>query len=158
MSLVDLGVWTLRFFGLLYFLFGLWGAWAAWRWSWLDGAAAKLHRMAEEIAAESGEKLPPGRYDPPDPHRSIWIVSGALIVAAAGAMMLIAHRLAVPLLALIILHQLLYFIRQRRRELAAVTRGAAEDARPARATVNGFFAGLLMAVLAAWLYWQGALI
>jgi hypothetical protein len=62
------------------------------------------------------------------------------------------------LLSLIIVHQLLYFVRQRRRELAAASPEQALEARPDNATINGFFAALVMAVMAAWLYHQGALI
>jgi hypothetical protein len=47
---------------------------------------------------------------------------------------------------------MLYFVRQRRRELAAGSDAdAADEARPARSTINAFFFSLVMAVLAAWL-------
>ncbi len=55
-----------------------------------------------------------------------------------------------------IVHQLLYFIRQRRRELSATVLNADGEC-PSRETINAFFFSLIMAVLAGWLYWRGAL-
>jgi hypothetical protein len=51
---------------------------------------------------------------------------------------------------------MLYFIRQRRRELRASVEDAPGE-RPSRQTINAFFFSLIVAVLAGWLYWRGAL-
>ena len=68
------------------------------------------------------------------------------------------QAVALWLLAAIIIHQLMYFIRQHRRERAAVSAEAKHEARVNRRTINGFYSALIMAVLAAWLYHQDALI
>jgi hypothetical protein len=149
-SLVAASAWILRAAGALYLVGGLWGARQAWFWARMDGDMARLARLVGGAEAQ----------DPADADaaRHWWLFVGSLMTAAAGAAMLFAHRAAVPLLAAIIIHQLLYFTRQRRRERAARSAASAEEARPARATINAFYGALLMVVLAAWLSSVGALI
>lgn len=151
MIAAEILVWLLRLFGVLYLLGGLWGARLFWFWARLGPQLNQLSQMAEEAPDRDAPPIEP------DNARNWWLFAGALLMAAAGAAMSLAHALAVPLLAAVIVHQLLYFIRQRRRELAASSAVEAAEARPARATINGFFSGLVMAVLAAWLYSVGAL-
>ncbi|MGE0596918.1 MAG: hypothetical protein AB7P07_11150 [Hyphomonadaceae bacterium] len=154
MIAAELLVWVLRFFGALYLVGGLWGARQFWFWARMGPSLNELSRIADGLG-EPGAT--PQKPIEPDNARNWWLLLGALLTAASGAAMLLAHALSVPLLSAVIVHQLFYFIRQRRRELAAATAEDAEEARPAPATVNGFFSGLVMAVLAAWLYSAGAL-
>lgn len=154
--IVEIATWMLRVFGALYLIAGLIAARQMYFWARIAPSMNEFARVAEEFKADVEERAP----QPPlkeDGGRSWWIFAGALLLAIAGVAMLLAHWSAVPLLAAIIVHQLLYFIRQRRRELRASTPDAAEEARPNRATINGFFGGLIMAVLAAWLYYEDAL-
>lgn len=147
----DIGVWVLRGFGALWVLGALFGLRQAWFGSKIDKAIEKL----EQMAAEFGE-APPAR-EPEDRGREAWMIAGLVLLFAAGVAMALAHRLAVPLLAALIVQQLGYFIRQRRRELKAETAEEAAQARPERTTVNGFFTSLIMATLAAWLFHEGKL-
>jgi hypothetical protein len=155
--LVETLTWVLRGFGLLYIVGGLIGARQSWFGAQITPSMNKLMRVTEEFSAET-EGRAPRPIAEEDRGRPWWLFTGSLLLIAAGAAMLLAHALAVLLLALIIVHQLFYFVRQRRRELAAASPEQALDARPNRATINGFFAALLMAVIAAWLYHEGALI
>ncbi len=137
-------MWVLRGFGALYLLGGVQGARDAWFWArrhaTIDAMFAPARR-AEDTA------LPRA-----DTGRSWWLFTGAVLTAAAGLAMLAAHALAGPLLAAIVIHQLLYFMRQRRRELRAKSDAEASDARPAPDTVNGYFIVVCLALLTAWLY------
>jgi hypothetical protein len=157
-SLADLLVWVLRAFGALYLIGGLWMARQMWFWARLSPDMRRLGQALESLSADmGGENAEVRELAETDRGQVWWLFVGALITAMAGAAMLLAHRSAVPLLAAIILHQMLYFVRQRRRELAAKTPEAAAEARPDPSTVNGFFSALVMAVLAAWLLHEGAL-
>ncbi len=152
----DLAVWVLRGFGVLYVLGGLFGA----RAFWLTGRhEAELDVMLDTLdainAENEGAPAPPKRET--DLGRQYWLLAGSLLLIPAGAAMALAHRLAVPLLAVVIVQQLFYFMRQRRRELAAANAEHADEARPAPATVNGFYSCLGVTLLAAWLSWRGAL-
>lgn len=151
MSAADFLVWVLRAFGALYLIGGIWGARQAWFWARMGPDLNRLSAIADELTETKGKPIDP------DIARNWWVFSGAVLLIFAGAAMLLAHASAVLLLSAIIVHQMLYFLRQRRRELAAPSPEDAEEARPQRATVNGFFSGLVMAVLAAWLYYEGAL-
>jgi hypothetical protein len=155
--LVETLTWVLRGFGLLYLIGGFVGARQAWFWARITPSMNKFMRVAEDFKAEV-EGREPKPVTEEDRARPWWLFTGALLLMAAGAAMLIGHALSVPLLAAIIVYQLLYFVRQRRRELAATSPGEASEARPDSATINGFFAALPMAVVAAWLYHEGALI
>lgn len=158
MIFIDAATWVLRIFGALYLIGGLWMARQMWFWARISPSMSEFGEAARQFSEEFGENNDAARdLAESDNARPWWLFAGAVITAAAGAAMLLAHRLAVPLLAAIIIHQLLYFVRQRRRELAAKTPDAAAEARVETATVNGFFAALIMAVLAAWLYHEGAL-
>lgn len=157
MTLADILIWVLRAFGALYLVGGIFLIRMTWFWARLGPDMDRLAKTIEEFSAEVEGRAPKPPEDE-DRGREWWLFAGAVTTALAGAAMLIGHRLAVPALALIIVHQLLYFIRQRRRELRAATPEAAAEARPTPQTINGFFSALLMAVLAAWLYAQGALI
>jgi hypothetical protein len=155
--IVEIATWVLRVFGALYLIAGLIAARQMYFWARIAPSINEFARVAEEFTAdvEGREPRPPALNE--DGGRSWWLFAGSLLLAIAGVAMLLPHWSAVPLLAAIIVHQLVYFIRQRRRELKAATPDAAVEARPNRATINGFFGGLIMAVLAAWLYYEGAL-
>lgn len=159
MTLTALLVWVLRLFGALYLVGGLIMARQMWFWARITPTMDKFIRTADAFNAEFGEgqSTPPERKLDEDHGRPWWLFAGGLLTTAAGAAMLLAHASAPIFLALIIVHQLLYFVRQRRRELAASNADSADEARPNRATINGFFAALLMAVLSAWLGYEGAL-
>lgn len=157
MILVDVLTWVLRGFGLLYLIGGIVGARQFWFWAQITPSMNKLIRMTEEFSAET-EGRAPNVVAEDDRGRPWWLFTGAVLLAVTGAAMVLAHWLSVVLLSLIIVHQLFYFVRQRRRELAATSPEQALDARPTRATINGFFAVLVLAVMAAWLYHEGALI
>lgn len=159
MSLADVLIWVLRAFGALYLIGGLFLARQMWFWARIGPSMNELSRTIAAFQAEmEPEKPKPAPAVTDDVSRSWWLFAGGLITAAAGAAMLIGHRAAIALLALLVAQQMLYFIRQRRVELRAATRDDAEEARPTQATINGFATALLLAVLAAWLGWQGALI
>lgn len=154
--IVELASWVLRGFGVLYVVGGVFGV----RAFWLSGRhEAELDFMLDSLdalnAENEGAPAPPKRET--DLGRQYWLLAGSLLLIPAGVAMALAHSWAVPLLAAIIVQQLFYFIRQRRRELAAQWPEHAEEARPTRATVNGFYSCLGLTVLAAWLYWRGAL-
>jgi hypothetical protein len=155
---IDVLTWCLRLFGVGYFVGGVWMARQMWFWARITPSMNKLTQTIEEFNAETEGRAPRAAPLDEDVNRSWWLFAGAVITAAAGFAMIFAHRLAVPLLAAIIVHQMLYFIRQRRRERAAISAEAKHEARVNRATINGFFGALVMAVLAAWLYYQDALI
>ncbi len=158
MNFIDVLVWVLRGFGALYLVFGLWMARQMWFWARMSPDMARLGQALSELSADFGEENQAAAdLSETDRARPWWLFVGAALTAAAGAAMLLAHRLAVVLLAAIVVHQLFYFVRQRRRELAARTAAAAAAARIEVSTVNGFFALLVIAVLASWLYAQGAL-
>lgn len=157
MTLADILVWVLRGFGALYLVGGVMLMRTAWFWARLEPDMDRLLQTIEEFSAENEGRAPKVEEES-DRGRQWWIFAGAVLTALAGAAMLIGHRLAVVALAVVIAHQLVYFVRQRRRELRAKTPEAALEARPTPQTINGFFSALLMAVLAAWLYAQGALI
>jgi hypothetical protein len=148
----DIGVWILRGFGALWIFGALFGLRQLWFGSKIDQAIEKLEQMAREF----GETPPP--REPEDKGREAWMIAGLVLLFAAGVAMVLAHRLAVPLLATLIIQQLGYFIRQRRRELRAKTPEEAAEARPERTTVNGFITSLLMATLAAWLFYEDRLL
>lgn len=92
-----------------------------------------------------------------DPGRDRWMMAGGAATTLAGVTMLAGTRWALLAIALVVIHQLAYFIRQRRRELAAKSADDAEEARPARTTINAFFFSLVVAVLAGWLNYVGKL-
>lgn len=159
MSFLEGLVWVLRVFGALYVVAGLFMARQMWFWARISPDMARLGEIAQELSADVGEKNEAARdLAETDRGRPWWLFVGALLMAVAGAAMVVGHRIAVVLLAAIIVHQLFYFVRQRRRELGARTPAAAAEARVERSTINGFFMLLLVTVLAAWLYYEGALI
>ena len=153
MTFADIAVWILRAFGVLWTV----GALALLRQLYFNSKLDPMIEALDRMSAESGgeERAPP---EPDDKGREHWMLAGALLTLAAGVAMIIAHRVAVAILAALIIQQVLYFIRQRRRELIARTPAQAEHERPTKETVNGFYTSLGMAALAAWLYGAGALI
>lgn len=157
MSLPEGLAWVLRAFGALYvvgavFLFRLL------RFdSFLDKALREIEEVSDAVAREAGEPAPARPRVPEDRARNVWLAAGGALTLAAGVAMLLASRFAVPLLALLVVQQLFYFMRQRRRELRAATPEEALDARPTAQTRSGFYYSLVLTVLAAWLGWQGAL-
>ena len=147
-------LWVLRLFGALYLVGGIMGARQAWFWARLEPDMQRVTKMLENWDGDNS------RYpdaDEVDNGRNWWLFAGCVLTAMAGLAMLLGHAASVGLLAAVIVHQLFYFVRQRRRELAAKTPADAEEARPQRSTINGFFGALIMAVLAAWLFHEGAL-
>lgn len=127
-----------------------------WFWGRLEPQMDQLLDMMDALDADAkGQTQPAPRVT--DMGRNWWLLSGAVLLVIAGAVMALAHRAAVPLLAAIILHQMFYFVRQRRRELDAPNAEQAEEARPQQSTINAFFTALGVTVLAAWLFAQGAL-
>ena len=153
MTFADIAVWILRAFGVLWTIGALFLLRQLYFNSKLDPMIDALEKMTAEFSGDEG--APP---EPDDKGREHWMLAGALLTLASGVAMLIAHRAAVPILAALIIQQVLYFIRQRRRELVAKTAAQAEHERPTKETVNGFYTSLGMAALAAWLYSEGALI
>ncbi|HWA21856.1 MAG TPA: hypothetical protein VG735_05615 [Caulobacterales bacterium] len=151
MSAEAAGLILLRIVGVLWIVGGGFLLHRLWLNSRLDPMIEKLDRMAREMGApDSGKPLDI------DNNRERWMAVGAIFLMLAGIAMGLGHRAAIPLLAAVIMHQLLYFIRQRRREL----RVSVEDApgeQPSRQTINAFFFSLIVVVLAGWLYWRGAL-
>lgn len=117
----------------------------------LDRAIKQINAMAEEMN--------PGQAKPlsEDTDREIWLWIGALLTIAAGVTMALASRWAVWALAVLVIHQAIYFTRQRFRELRAKTAEEALDARPATSTRNAFVVLTLVAIFAAWLDYQRAL-
>lgn len=156
MTVTAVLVWVLRLFGALYLVGGVWMARQMWFWVRMGDTIDAFYAAAESIQAET-EGRAPGPVEKDDIGRSWWLLIGAVLTALCGLAMLLGHRLAPLLLSLLIAQQLLYFIRQRRRELRAVTADAKAEERPSETTVNGFYGALVMAVLAGWLGWQGAL-
>lgn len=145
------GLVLLRVVGVLWIVGGGFLLHQLWLNSRLDPLIEKLDRMAREMGApDSGKPLDI------DNSRERWMAAGAFILILAGVAMGLGHRASVLLLAAVIVHQLLYFIRQRRRELRASAEAALGE-RPSRQTINAFFFSLIVAVLAGWLYWRGAL-
>jgi hypothetical protein len=151
MSAEAAGLILLRIVGVLWIVGGGFLLHQLWLNSRLDPMIEKLDRMAREMGApDSGKPLDI------DNGRERWMAAGAVILILAGIAMGLGHRTSVLLLAAAIIHQMLYFIRQRRRELRSSVEDA-PDERPSRQTINAFFFSLIVAVLAGWLYWRGAL-
>ncbi len=146
----------LRGFGLLYIVGGLFGVRQAWFWGRLEPQMDQLLDMMDQISADNeGKPTPAPRVT--DNARNWWLLTGCVMLVITGVFMALAHRAAVILLALVVLHQMAYFIRQRRRELDAPNAEQAEEARPQQSTINGFFTALAVTVLAAGLYYRDAL-
>jgi hypothetical protein len=155
-TLAESLIWVLRLAGVAYLVGGVWMARQMWFWARMGPTMDAFYAAAESLQAEH-EGRAPAQLEKDDVARSWWLFGGALMTALAGAAMLLGHRLAPLILSLLIAQQLLYFIRQRRRELRAATPDDAAEARPNRATIHGFYGALGLAVLAAWLGWKGAL-
>jgi MFS family permease len=150
---MEIGVWVLRVFGALY-LFGAFVLVRAIRMdALLDKALASLEGMNAELDGEE----PAAKPIADDRGRRLWMYAGALLTALSGLAMVLAHSVAVWLLAALVLQQMGYFIRQRLRERAATSPQEAEDARPTRETQNAFVGSLGLLVLAGWLQANGAL-
>jgi hypothetical protein len=151
MSVEAAGLIFLRIVGVLWIVGGGFLLHQLWLNSKLDPMIEQLELMAREMGAPPGaEKIDV------DNNRERWMAVGAVALILAGIAMGLGHHAAVWLLAVVIVHQLLYFIRQRRRELRASSQDAYTE-RPSRETINAFFFSLIMAVLAGWLSWRGAL-
>lgn len=155
MTFLDLGEGVLRGFGALYIVGAVFLLNQLRRHLFMDKAIDQLDRMAAEIAAGAGEPAPPQSAN--DGGRTHWMIAGGVLLLAAGMTMVLGLRVSVLALGVLALHQLLYFVRQRRRELAAATPDEAQEARPTPATRNGFLTGLVLFVLAGWLERSGAL-
>jgi len=156
-SLIEILVWVLRGFGVLYLVGGLFGVRQAWFMIRAEPAMDQVLDMLDALKAEEQDAPPPAKRET-DGGRSWWLLSGAALVTLAGAAMAAAHGACVGLLAVLIAHQLLYFVRQRGREFKAPNAEIAAEARAQPATINAFFGALLVTVFAAWLFSRGALI
>jgi hypothetical protein len=156
MTIPDIAVWILRGFGVLWVVGGIFALRQVWIGMQVGGMIETLDKMTDEFADPGA---PPKRErEPEDKGRDHWLMAGSVLLIICGAAMAVGHRVAVPLLLALIIQQMSYFVRQRRRELAAKTEEGAAEARPTRQTVNGFFTSLVMATLAAWLYYEGKLL
>jgi Flp pilus assembly protein TadB len=152
---LDLGEGVLRLFGALYVVGAVFLLNQLRMNVFIDRALDTLDRMTAELAADAGE--PPKPSTPNDAGRTWWMVAGGVLLLVAGVTMLLGLRVSVIALGVLVLHQLAYFVRQRRLELAAATPEDALDARPTQATRNGFFFCLILFVIAAWLERSGVL-
>ncbi len=156
MEASDIGVWVLRAAGALYLVGAAIGVRHAIFAIRAEPMMDSMLDILDRINAENSDKpIPVERVT--DNGRNWWLLAGSILLGLAGAAMLAAHVSALPLLVLLVLQQMLYFWRQRRRELAAPNEDQASEARPQRSTINGFFGSLLVTVLAAWLYFENAL-
>jgi hypothetical protein len=155
LNFVEIGEWVLRAFGVLYCLGGVFGARQAWMMLQLEPQMDQLLDVLDTYSA--GEGAPPAPARETDRGRQMWLLAGALFLIPTGILMVMANAWAIACLAIVIVHQMLYFVRQRRQELRAKTAEHADEARPAPATINGFFGALVLTVLAAWLGAEGAL-
>lgn len=156
MSVVEIATWALRVIGAAYFLGGLFGMRQAFFMLRAEPMMDELLDTLDAYSAENeGRPAPEARVT--DSGRMWWLFSGAFVLTLAGGAMMAAHRSAAVLLAFVLVHQMLYFVRQRRRELAAPNEDQASEARPAQATINGFLACIPVVLLAAWLFHRGAL-
>lgn len=153
MTLLDLGEGVLRVFGVLYAVGAVLFLRQLRTYHMIDRAIDQIERLGDELA-EPGSPRP---RTPADVARNYWLASGAVLLFAAGVTMTLGLRLSVVALGLMALHQLAYFVRQRRRELRAATPEEAEEERPTQQTRNGFLSGLAMFVLAGWLERSGVL-
>jgi hypothetical protein len=147
-----MGEGVLRLFGVLYAVGAVFLLRQLRTMHMLDRAIHQIEGMADD---EAGASQP--RRAPVDLARNYWLASGGVLLFAAGLTMTFGLRISVIALGIVALHQMAYFVRQRRRELAAATPEEAEDERPTTQTRNGFFSGLAMFVLAAWLERSGVL-
>lgn len=147
-------LFALRAFGLLYLVGGLFAVRQMWQLRTFEVGLEALHRQAQAFWQEGDAPLAPSSADV---GRMNWLIAGGVLTALSGAAMLAASRFAVPLLAALVVHQLLYFARQRRRELSAPNAEAAADAQPERSTRNAAFVAFAIAVVSAWLLASGKL-
>ncbi|MBU6371262.1 MAG: hypothetical protein KJS97_00925 [Alphaproteobacteria bacterium] len=142
MDVADGALWLLRAIGAL----------------WLVGGLFLIRQLLTFGPLERAlDQLSPDAAESADRGRDAWMLAGGVTTALAGALLLAGTRWALLGLCAVIVHQMAYFVRQRRRELAAKTEDGAEDARPARATINAFFFSLCVAVLTSWVVSQGAM-
>jgi uncharacterized membrane protein YphA (DoxX/SURF4 family) len=155
MTALYLGEVVLRLFGVIYAVAAVFLLNQLRTHVFMDRAISELDRMSEELAAESG--APAGASTPNDSGRTWWMVAGGVLLLAAGVAMALGLRVSVIALGALVVQQLAYFVRQRRRELAARSDEEAEDERPAQSTRNGFLFCLVLFVLAAWLERSGVL-
>lgn len=158
MTLAEGLVWVLRAFGVMYIVGAVFVVRQLRMDSVLDRALSEIETITDRMATDAGEPPPVRTAIPEDRGRRAWLLAGAVCLFVAGCAMALGHRLAVPLLVVLVVQQLAYFMRQRSLELAAKTLEEAEDARPAQATRNGLYWCLAITVLAAWLGWQGVLL
>jgi Na+-transporting methylmalonyl-CoA/oxaloacetate decarboxylase gamma subunit len=155
-SFLDLAVWLLRAIGLFYLI----GGFVALRQAWfMHRSEPMLDNLLDALDALQADHdgAPPSEKRETDRGRALWLIAGALVLIAAGAAMVFAHSVCLALLTLLVVQQMLYFVRQRRMELKAPNAEIAEEARPTAATTNAFFGALAVTVFAAWLYWMSAL-
>jgi hypothetical protein len=159
MSGEELALLFLRAMGAVWVVGAIFLLRQLWINSKLDPMIAALEKAAEDLREQAGEPpVEPKKKQPlVDNARERWLVVGALMTIVSGVAMAAGHRSAMFLLAATILHQLLYFVRQFRREKAAPDEVSAVQERPSTETVNGFYATIILTMLTAWLYYRGAL-
>lgn len=156
MDVSDIAIWVLRAIGVLYFVGGLFGVrqaiFSLRAEPMMDSMLDILDRMN---ADNDGKPAPDERVT--DNGRNWWLLVGAVLLALAGAAMAAGHVSALWLLVMLVLQQMTYFVRQYRRARLAPNEEQASEIRPQRSTLNGFYGSLIATLLAAWLYFNGAL-
>jgi hypothetical protein len=96
----------------------------------------------------SAEEAANARWkDRDDAARRGWIAGQAVVLIATALAMIMLHRLAAWLVALLVMGQGLYFFWREWTARRAPTAEAATHARPTRATVNAGWASLVVAML-----------
>jgi hypothetical protein len=156
MSVEAIALLALRAMGALWVVGAIFLLRQLWFNSKLDPMIAALDKIADEFRAETGEGPAKPKIDM-DNNRERWLAAGAVITGACGVVMALAMQIALALQAIAIVHQLLYFYRQRQRELKAGDAATALLERPSAEAVNGFYATIILTMLTAWLYYRGAL-
>lgn len=120
----------------------------------LDRMTSKIEGMAKTMAGDapgsgkSAEEAANARWkDRDDAARRSWIAGQAVVLIATALAMILLHRLAAWLVALLVMGQGLYFFWREWTARRAPTAEAAAHARPTRATVNAGWASLVVAML-----------
>jgi hypothetical protein len=109
-------------------------------------------------AGKSAEEAAVARWkDRDNAARRGWIAGQAVVLIATALAMILLHKLAVWLVALLMMGQGLYFFWREWTARRAPTAEAAIHARPTRATVNAGWASLVVAMLVWWATLRGVL-
>jgi hypothetical protein len=162
---MDAGAFSEGLLGLIIRLAGLFwllGAFALVRQirmeMMLDRMTSQIEGMAKTMAGDAADEAPGSgksaeeaanaRWkDRDDAARRGWIAGQAVVLIATALAMILLHRLAAWLVALLVMGQGLYFFWREWTARRAPTAEAATHARPTRATVNAGWASLVVAML-----------